>query len=469
MKKFTKIFASLFLLTAANYANAQNVFNGEPVQVVGSFNGYSTTPYGTDYRTTSYRRVSTATGTPADGRGQWATTINVQSSGGDVAPTNMTGGSGNGFLFISGPNGGRFNNKWVFNSVTQGTVDGVSTSIYGGSTDMGLDMSTPGYYTFVMNDFGYSASPDTRYYVGYTATAPVTVTRSSQTVNGDGTTTVNITSSAALSAQEKIYVRSVIGASADFSGSTATTIVEATGSGTNYTATIAAPPSSNTVSYYVFTSSRTLSALTSANELDRSLSALRYDDNAGANYSNVVTLPVSFISFDAKLNNSGTVDLTWLTASESNNSHFTILRSTDGSNFSQIAKITGSGNSVKQNQYQATDKNPAKGNNYYQLRQYDFDGKETVLATKVVNFSLKNNNEVSVYPNPTQDVLNIKFDASVYNNAKLVDFNGNVLVSKVIELNQAQSSFNIRDLPAGNYIILLEGKKGSINKGVIKN
>ena len=468
MKNFTKFFASLFFLAATNHAIAQNIFNGERVQVVGTFNGFTTTPYGTDYRTTIYRKVSTTTVNPSDGRGQWATTINVQNSGGDVAPINMTGG-GSGFLFISGPTASPFNNKWAFSSAMQGTVDGVSTSIYQGSTDMGLNMNITGYYTFVMNDVGYTASPDTRYYVGYTATAPVTVTRSSQTVNGNGTTTVNITTGAALSPQEKIYVRSVIGASANFSGSTATSIVQATGTGTSYTATIAAPSSSNTVNYYVFTSTGSLSTLTAANELNKSLSILRYDDNGGVNYSNLVTLPVSFISFDAKLNNSGTVDLTWLTASESNNSHFIITKSTDGLNFSQVSKITGSGNSYKQNNYQAIDKNPTKGNNYYQLRQYDFDGKETVLATKVVNFSLKNTNEVSVYPNPTQDVLNIKFDAATYHIAKLVDFNGKVLVSKAIDINQAQSTFNISDLPAGNYIILLEGKKGSISKGVIKN
>ena len=468
MKNFTKFFASLFFLAATNHAIAQNIFNGERVQVVGTFNGFTTTPYGTDYRTTIYRKVSTTTVNPSDGRGQWATTINVQNSGGDVAPINMTGG-GSGFLFISGPTASPFNNKWAFSSAMQGTIDGVSTSIYQGSTDMGLNMSITGYYTFVMNDVGYTASPDTRYYVGYTATAPVTVTRSSQTVNGNGTTTVNITTGAALSPQEKIYVRSVIGASANFSGSTATSIVQATGTGTSYTATIAAPSSSNTVNYYVFTSTGSLSTLTAANELNKSLSILRYDDNGGVNYSNLVTLPVSFISFDAKLNNSGTVDLTWLTASESNNSHFIISKSTDGLNFSQVSKITGSGNSYKQNNYQAIDKNPTKGNNYYQLRQYDFDGKETVLATKVVNFSLKNTNEVSVYPNPTQDVLNIKFDAATYHIAKLVDFNGKVLVSKAIDINQAQSTFNISDLPAGNYIILLEGKKGSISKGVIKN
>jgi hypothetical protein len=91
---------------------AQNVFSGEPVQWVGRPNGYSTTPYNSDYRTTGYRKISTTSSNPADGRGHWATTINVQSSGGNITPDNMPGGGGAGWLLISGPSSNRFQNKW---------------------------------------------------------------------------------------------------------------------------------------------------------------------------------------------------------------------------------------------------------------------------------------------------------------------------------------------------------------------
>jgi hypothetical protein len=92
----------LLFLLPINKNFAQNIFSGEPVQVVGTFNGFSTTPYNSDYRTTSYRRLSVTTGNPTDGRGQWATTINVQNSGGNVTPINMPGGGPGGFLFITG-------------------------------------------------------------------------------------------------------------------------------------------------------------------------------------------------------------------------------------------------------------------------------------------------------------------------------------------------------------------------------
>jgi hypothetical protein len=45
---------------------------------------------------------------------------------------------------------------------------------------------------------------------------------------------------------------------------------------------------------------------------------------------------------------------------------------------------------------------------YYRLKQVDYDGKETILSTVVVNRSF---NETAVYPNPFSDYLAINFKA----------------------------------------------------------
>jgi hypothetical protein len=179
-------------------------------------------------------------------------------------------------------------------------------------------------------------------------------------------------------------------------------------------------------------------------------------------------LPVSFISFDAQLNNTGSVDLTWLTASEKSNSHFIVLHATDGLNFAQLAKIGGSGNSNQQRRYQTEDKNPANGNNYYQLVQYDTNGNAEILATKVVNVNLESADGISIFPNPAQDVVNVRFASGVFETVKLIDFNGKVLESKIIDVAQTEASFNITALSASTYIILLEGKGGATSKKLIK-
>jgi Carboxypeptidase regulatory-like domain len=149
-------------------------------------------------------------------------------------------------------------------------------------------MSTAGYYTFVFNDCGYTTT-NARYYVGYTTNAPVTVTRTSQTATAT-TATVNISTNTTPSPQEKIYVRHTTGT--DFSGVGTSSTVQATGSGASYSATFSLGIGTNR--YFVFTSTLSLAQLSvaqaeffspTATEAEKNLSVLRFDDNAGANYT----------------------------------------------------------------------------------------------------------------------------------------------------------------------------------------
>ncbi len=404
MKKhaFALLICSAFFQLPENLI-AQNIFSGERVMVVGAFNGYVTTPYGTDYRTTTYRRLSIASGNPTDGRGQWATTINVQNTGGDVTPINMPGGSGNGFLFISGPSANRFQNKWVFSGVGQGLVDGINNiSCFNCGNDMGLNMSTPGYYSFVFNDCGYTQT-NSFYYVGYTTAAPVTLSRNLQVINGDGSVTVGITTSATPSTEEKIYVRYTTGT--DFSGAGSSSLVQATGSGTAYTATIPPFGSGTVVRYYLFTSTRSLAQLTAETEAQRSLTVLNYADNGGANFVyTTTTLPVLISSFDAAMQN-GRVKLSWTTEQEMNMDSYEIQKSLNGTDFFLLGK-TKSLNIAARNLYTFTDINPSPGNNYYRLVSVEFSGKQDVSKTiRLVNN--KTNPQLVIYPNPAKDMINV--------------------------------------------------------------
>ncbi|UPT71337.1 MAG: T9SS type A sorting domain-containing protein [Flavobacterium sp. JAD_PAG50586_2] len=310
-KQLHKTFTCLFyflLLSFSTESIAQNIFGGEPVQVVGQMNGYNTS--GTANST--YRRVSTNTGAPSsDGRGQWTKTYNAQASGGDVSNTNMSGGGGSGFLFISGPSGNRFQNKWVFSGVAQAGLNAVNgITAYNSGNDMGLNMSTAGRYTFVFTDIGYTGT-NAKFYVGYTANDPVTVTRTGQDTHVSAAT-VSITTSATPSAGENVYVRYRVGIN-DFTANTS--VVQATGSGTSWTATLPTQTCGTTVYYYVYTSTRTLSQINADSETDRSLAVLRYDDSSGANYSFTFTSVTAGITNNNGLALTCTVPNTTLTAS----------------------------------------------------------------------------------------------------------------------------------------------------------
>lgn len=429
---------------------AQNIFSGEPVQVVGSFNGYATTPYNSDYRTTTYRKVSTTTANPKDGRGQWATTINVAATGGDVTPTNMAGGSGNGFLFITGPSTNRFQNKWVFSGIGQAALNGVNSSVYNGSTDMGLNMSTPGYYTFVMNDFGYTASADAKFFVARTDAAPVNVTRTSQTVNADGTITVNIATSAAPSAGEQIYVRYIYGITSDFSGATATDGLQATGSGTSYTATIPAPPTSTTVYYYVFTSTAT--NLGSASELDRTLSVIRYDDNSGANYSTPILLPIALKYFNG-ISNAESVSLNWKTSEETNANNFDIEKLTSN-NWTKIGTVSAA--NISGTTYEFNDYSAVNGSNTYRLKLVDKDGKSSYSAALTVNAQVTSG--LKLYPTLVNgNSINIVFNEQKAGKAtiKVTALNGKVLQQNTVNVNAGNMVLQqtLPLLTKGNYVV----------------
>ncbi|MBC7651299.1 MAG: T9SS type A sorting domain-containing protein [Deinococcales bacterium] len=430
---------------------SQNVYNLEPVQVVGSFNAYATTPYGSDYRTTTYRKVSTTITKPTDGRGQWATTINVKASGGDVMPINMPGGGGNGFLFISGPSSGRFDNKWVFSTVTQGAVNDVTTAVYGGTTDMGLDMSTQGFYTFVMNDFGYGADPKTKYFVGRTANTPVNVTRASQVINANNSVTVNITTSANPSAGENIFVRYVSGAASDFSGTPATSVLQATGAGTVYTATIPAPGTTTTFKYYVFTS--TASNLTTAAEIDKSLSTLRYDDNAGSNYSAAIVLPISLQYFNGVSNNES-INLNWKSSVEINANNFEIEKLSAGTNWVKIGTVAAA--NVSNSSYTFIDNAVSNGSNTYRLKLVDKDGKSS--HSNVISINAIVAKGLKLYPTlVNSNSINVVFNEQKAGRAtiKITSLNGKVLQQNTVVINEGNTVLQqtLPLLAKGNYVV----------------
>lgn len=88
---------------------------------------------------------------------------------------------------------------------------------------------------------------------------------------------------------------------------------------------------------------------------------------------NVVTLPISLLFFECKME--GRINyLSWSTITEKNNDFFTVERSNDGVSFEEISIINGSGNSNEIKEYSFQDHNFLAEINYYRLKQTDFDG-----------------------------------------------------------------------------------------------
>jgi hypothetical protein len=107
------------------------------------------------------------------------------------------------------------------------------------------------------------------------------------------------------------------------------------------------------------------------------------------------------------------VELTWTTATETNNDYFTIERASDAIHFESIHIEDGAGNSNQILNYGWIDTNPFDGDNYYRLKQTDFDGSFTYSMVRVVNFNKpvnSSNNWVNVFPNPiTNGIVYLNF------------------------------------------------------------
>ncbi|MEP3386997.1 MAG: T9SS type A sorting domain-containing protein [Reichenbachiella sp.] len=110
------------------------------------------------------------------------------------------------------------------------------------------------------------------------------------------------------------------------------------------------------------------------------------------------SMPVSLLSFDvtAHLDH---VNLSWKTASELDNDHFNIYRSTNGVDFEILDRVKGNGTTNEQHSYELKDFPSQKGIYYYQLEQVDYDGTNEIFPIKKVNFNLSQN-ALAIYPMP---------------------------------------------------------------------
>jgi hypothetical protein len=159
------------------------------------------------------------------------------------------------------------------------------------------------------------------------------------------------------------------------------------------------------------------------------------------------TLPVSLTSFTGENTNSGVL-LNWKTASEQNNSHFEISRAGEDKNFKFLSRINGKGNSDVLQNYNFNDNNPLNGNNYYQLKQVDFDGKETIFNQLVAVKSSLNNQSFKVSVTE-EGLLNAHIYAASSASGKIAiyDMNGRKVFEEQVSLQEGQNVFN-KTIPA---------------------
>lgn len=178
----------------------------------------------------------------------------------------------------------------------------------------------------------------------------------------------------------------------------------------------------------------------------------------------ITPLPVKLISF--KVTTEGhTAQLNWSTASETNSDRFEVERSFDGKNWQKIGTVKALGKSTDLHNYYHEDPSPANLQNLYRLKMIDQDETYTYSRIRTIKFD-SNDADLSIYPNPSSDKLNIRD----YSNVKEMVIND--LSGRTVYQSGALSqhgTVDIKNLAQGIYIIKLTRLNGelSIHKVVI--
>ena len=170
------------------------------------------------------------------------------------------------------------------------------------------------------------------------------------------------------------------------------------------------------------------------------------------------TLPIKLKSFKAYGTKNG-VNVEWVTASEINNDNFSIERSKDGVNYSEVGKVRGAGNSTVILEYSFIDEHPFRGTSYYRLKQTDYDGKSETFNPVSVNIKEEQNeiNAVHVFPNPFSESFTATFESLENKEVEiqLLSFSGTTVSSEKAQAGEGKNTYRFTapsDLKTGIYI-----------------
>ena len=204
-------------------------------------------------------------------------------------------------------------------------------------------------------------------------------------------------------------------------------------------------------------------------------------DNVSGGVSSVTAaspLPIKLTKFVvAKLGDKRASDLRWTSQSEINADFFGIERSENGINFEAIAQMDTKGGAYQIADYQFIDNKlpiarSAQSIFYYRLKMVDLDGSFEYSEIRSVRFDESNQIDITYYPNPTSQKVNLKMSVPSYDNlqetnAQIFDLSGKLLMTKKASTNGV-TEIDLSNLPNAIYNIQVEHNGQVFTNRIIK-
>jgi hypothetical protein len=180
-------------------------------------------------------------------------------------------------------------------------------------------------------------------------------------------------------------------------------------------------------------------------------------------------LPVELVKFNGECKE-GAVQLSWITASESNNDYFAVERSSDGQSFVEIGRVNGFGSSSQQHNYQFTDPFSNGATIYYRLRQTDYNGTSELFPAIPVKTAGCGEVKALVLESAWMgaDNLHLRFD-SPRGPAQVEVFSSNgTLVASAASVPPGELVIASSSWSSGLYFIRISDGYSSVSRTIIK-
>jgi hypothetical protein len=175
------------------------------------------------------------------------------------------------------------------------------------------------------------------------------------------------------------------------------------------------------------------------------------------------TLPVNWLSLNARLNVANQAVINWQ-VSEENVRGYTVQKSVDGRNFQHIASVSSRGDGI--HQYSVAEVESLQGKAYYRILQEDWDGKYSYssvlsLTNAIEQFSCK------IAPNPSQGNTRLTLyspkDEKLY--VSIIDQTGKTILLKSLQVQQGVQvmSLETSGYKPGLYQVVIQTATGRQN------
>jgi hypothetical protein len=174
-------------------------------------------------------------------------------------------------------------------------------------------------------------------------------------------------------------------------------------------------------------------------------------DNLEVGCISCVNLPITLSHFYANCEEDEIL-FNWATASESNNALFTIEKTSDGTNFSEIYSTAGAGNSFVSKEYSYRYQDFVRKDTYFRLKQTDFNGEYTYSS--LISTSCSLDGKIKIFPNPSTN----QFIITGYDlNSKLLLHDSQGKLIKIMETDKFSTEIKLDNFASGVYYLTIQG------------